>query len=38
LLRDMDLKNLERDRNIPELIRRQAKRIRDQREVSKERK
>ena len=38
LLRDMDLKNIERDRNIPELIRRQAKRIRDQREVSKERK
>jgi hypothetical protein len=38
LLRDMDLKNLERDRNIPELIRRQAKRIREQREVSKERK
>lgn len=38
LLRDMDLKNLERDRNIPELIRRQAKRIRDQREVNKERK
>ncbi|MCI0613912.1 hypothetical protein L0244_13080, partial [bacterium] len=38
LLRDMDLKNVERDRNIPEIIRRQAKRIRDQREVSKERK
>lgn len=38
LLRDMDLKNLERDRNIPEIIRRSAKRIRDQREVSKERK
>jgi hypothetical protein len=38
LLRDMDLKNLERDRNIPELIRRNAKRIRDQREVNKERK
>jgi len=37
LLRDMDLKNLERDRNIPELIRRQAKRIREQREVNKER-
>jgi hypothetical protein len=38
LLRDMDLKNVERDRNIPEIIRRNAKRIRDQREVSKERK
>lgn len=38
LLRDMDLKNIERDRNIPEIIRRNAKRIRDQREVSKERK
>ncbi len=38
LLRDMDLKNLERDRNIPEIIRRQAKRIRDQREVGRERK
>lgn len=38
LLRDMDLKNVERDRNIPEIIRRQAKRIRDQREVTKERK
>ncbi len=38
LLRDMDLKNLERDRNIPEIIRRQAKRIREVREVSKERK
>lgn len=37
LLRDMDLKNLERDRNIPEIIRRQAKRIRALREVSKER-
>jgi hypothetical protein len=35
LLRDMDLKNIERDRNIPEIIRRNAKRIRDQREASK---
>jgi hypothetical protein len=38
LLRDMDLKNLERDRNIPEIIRRQAKRLRDIREEKKEHK
>jgi hypothetical protein len=37
LLRDMDLRNIEHDRNIPEVIRRQAKKIRDQREISKDR-
>jgi hypothetical protein len=37
LLRDMDLRNVEHDRNIPELIRRQAKKIRAQREISKDR-
>jgi hypothetical protein len=37
LLRDMDLRNVEHDRNIPEVIRRQAKKIRAQREISKDR-
>ncbi len=37
LLRDMDLRNVEHDRNIPEIIRRQAKKIRNQREISKDR-
>ncbi|HSE39944.1 MAG TPA: hypothetical protein VLH08_04200 [Acidobacteriota bacterium] len=37
LLRDMDLRNVEHDRNIPEIIRRQAKKIRAQREISKDR-
>ena len=32
LLREMDLRNIARDRNIPDLIRRQAKRLYDQKE------
>lgn len=35
LLRDTDLRNLERDRNIPEVIRRQSKKIRDMKEIKK---
>lgn len=35
LLRESDLKNLERDKNIPELIRRFAKKIKDQKELKK---
>jgi hypothetical protein len=37
LLRDTDLRNLERDRNIPEIIRRQSKKIREMKEVQKDR-
>jgi hypothetical protein len=35
LLRAADLKNLEKDKNIPEVIRRQAKKIRDMKEPQK---
>lgn len=35
LLRDTDLRNLERDRNIPEIIRRQSKKIRSMKEIQK---
>lgn len=35
LLREADLKNLERDKNIPDVIRRQAKKLRDQKELKK---
>jgi hypothetical protein len=34
LLREIDLRNIARDRNIPDLIRRQAKRIYDQKEAT----
>lgn len=37
LLRDIDLRHLERDRNIPEIIRRQSKKIRDMKEIQKDR-
>ncbi|HSP07856.1 MAG TPA: hypothetical protein VLR94_11810 [Acidobacteriota bacterium] len=33
LLREADLKNLERDKSIPDIIRRQAKKFKEQREV-----
>lgn len=35
LLRESDLKNLERDKNIPEIIRRFAKKLRDQKDLKK---
>lgn len=35
LLREADLKNLERDKNIPDVIRRQAKKLKEQKELKK---
>ena len=35
LLREADLKNLERDKNIPEVIRRQAKKLKEQKDLKK---
>jgi hypothetical protein len=36
LLRETDLRNLERDKNIPEVIRRQSKKIREMKELKKD--